>query len=424
MVLGALAACVVALAAYVLTTNTVKDRQAQLEAVTAQADATTQRVAQLKPYADFQAMAETRIQTVKDLASSRFDWEQALRDISRAIPADVTLQALNGTISSAVRWTAAASAARSPRRRSSSRAAPPARSSVATLLSRLRNVDGVTRVSLGKSLRPEKTENAGPSPIAGGAEAAAARASARRSFEIVLFFEGAEVPATVEDITVQPAAGAEPATAGDGAATDAPAAAGRGRHDAARRPGSSGGTATPASSPEGGGSPMTRTNKILLSVVALGAAIAAFYFFVLAPKREEVAKLDTEIAAKEAEIEQARLTLAGYEQAKESYKRNYATLARLGKAVPADDDVRSLLVQLESTADRSGVTSRRSSSAAASAAHSRAHRRRPTPAPARSPRRRARCRSPAACCPRCRSASASPAATSTCRASSPGSSTS
>jgi Tfp pilus assembly protein PilO len=101
---------------------------------------------------------------------------------------------------------------------------------------------------------------------------------------------------------------------------------------------------------------MTRSNKILLSVVALGAAIAAFYFFVLSPKREEVAKLDTDIAAQQAEIEQARLTLAGYEQAKKTYKKNYATLARLGKAVPADDDVRSLMVQLESTADRSGVT--------------------------------------------------------------------
>jgi Tfp pilus assembly protein PilO len=101
---------------------------------------------------------------------------------------------------------------------------------------------------------------------------------------------------------------------------------------------------------------MTRSNKILLSVVALGAAIAAFYFFVLSPKREEVAKLDTDIAAQKAEIEQARLTLAGYEDAKASYKSNYATLARLGKAVPADDDVRSLMVQLEATADRSGVT--------------------------------------------------------------------
>jgi Tfp pilus assembly protein PilO len=101
---------------------------------------------------------------------------------------------------------------------------------------------------------------------------------------------------------------------------------------------------------------VTRTNKILLSVVALGAAIAAFYFLVLAPKREEVAKLDTDIAAQKAEVEQARLTLAGYEEAKKTYKRNYATLARLGKAVPADDDVTSMMVQLEATADRSGVT--------------------------------------------------------------------
>ena len=75
---------------------------------------------------------------------------------------------------------------------------------------------------------------------------------------------------------------------------------------------------------------MTRSNKILLSVVALGAAIAAFYFFVLAPKRDVVAKLDTDIAAQKAEIEQARLTLSGYEDARAGYKRNYATLARLG----------------------------------------------------------------------------------------------
>ena len=44
-------------------------------------------------------MAKTRVQTVKDLAGSRFDWEQTLRDLSRAIPADVTLTSLNGDIS-------------------------------------------------------------------------------------------------------------------------------------------------------------------------------------------------------------------------------------------------------------------------------------------------------------------------------------
>jgi Tfp pilus assembly protein PilO len=100
---------------------------------------------------------------------------------------------------------------------------------------------------------------------------------------------------------------------------------------------------------------VSRTNKILLTVVAFGVAVAAYYFLVLAPKREEVAKLDTDIAAAEVKLEQARQTLATYEAARESYKANYATLARLGKAVPADDDVRSLMVQLESAATDSGV---------------------------------------------------------------------
>jgi Tfp pilus assembly protein PilO len=100
---------------------------------------------------------------------------------------------------------------------------------------------------------------------------------------------------------------------------------------------------------------MTRTNKILLAVVAVAGSVCAFYFLALAPKRDEIARLDGEIATEQATLEQARQTLGTYEAAKASYKSNYAKLARLGKAVPADDDVRSLLVQLESAADRSGV---------------------------------------------------------------------
>jgi Tfp pilus assembly protein PilO len=100
---------------------------------------------------------------------------------------------------------------------------------------------------------------------------------------------------------------------------------------------------------------MSRTNQILIAVVAVVGAACAFYFLSLAPKREELTRLDTDIAAKQAEVEAAEQQLASYEAARASYKKNYATLARLGKAVPGDDDVRSLLVQLESAADRTGV---------------------------------------------------------------------
>jgi hypothetical protein len=100
---------------------------------------------------------------------------------------------------------------------------------------------------------------------------------------------------------------------------------------------------------------VTRTNKILLTVAAFGIAAAAFWFLVLSPKRAEITTLDTNIATKQAEVAQSQQMLATYETARGSYKKNYATLARLGKAVPADDDVRSLLVQIEATADGTGV---------------------------------------------------------------------
>ena len=100
---------------------------------------------------------------------------------------------------------------------------------------------------------------------------------------------------------------------------------------------------------------MTTTNKILLAMVAAVLAATAFYYFALAPKREQIATLEADIATKQAETKQARAQLVGYEQARANYKANYSRLVRLGKAAPGDDDVRSLLVQLETAAERTDV---------------------------------------------------------------------
>ena len=110
----------------------------------AKAAGVTQQVNALKPYADFESVANARVQTVKDLANSRFDWEQALRDISRSVPADVTLKELKGTISSesgsGVRSAIAAPAIEL-------KGCATGQTQVATLLSRLRNVDGYVEVA-------------------------------------------------------------------------------------------------------------------------------------------------------------------------------------------------------------------------------------------------------------------------------------
>ncbi len=100
---------------------------------------------------------------------------------------------------------------------------------------------------------------------------------------------------------------------------------------------------------------MTRSPKILIPAVLAVAAVAAFYFLALSPKREDAARLDKDIASKQTALEQSRAQLVSYEKAQANYKANYTTLTRLGKAVPADDDVRSLLVQLNEAADRSKV---------------------------------------------------------------------
>jgi Tfp pilus assembly protein PilN len=229
VVLGALAFAVVALAAYVLAGNTVKDRKAELAAATAKSAAVTQQVDALKPYADFESVANARVQTVKDLANSRFDWEQALRDLSRAVPADVTIAALKGDIGTAqpgggtsgsgIRGAITAPAI-------SLTGCTYTQTKVAALMARLRNIDGVTRVSLSKSDKEATTSSSGADRTAPSATGYCGENDVP-AFEMVVFFEGAAA------VTAAPSPGAaapatttstDPGTAATPSATPAPGA--------------------------------------------------------------------------------------------------------------------------------------------------------------------------------------------------------
>jgi Tfp pilus assembly protein PilO len=100
---------------------------------------------------------------------------------------------------------------------------------------------------------------------------------------------------------------------------------------------------------------VTKNKTLLIAVVAAAAATAAFWFLVLAPKREEASSLQAKIATKQSELATAQQTLASYQSSKAHYGKNYASVVRLGKAVPDDDDVRSLLVQLDAEAGGTNV---------------------------------------------------------------------
>ncbi len=100
---------------------------------------------------------------------------------------------------------------------------------------------------------------------------------------------------------------------------------------------------------------MTRSNKMLIGVLLGLGLIAAYWFLLLAPKREEAAALESQLEAKQSEVAQAEATLTTYRAAQASYKATYSEVSRLGKAVPVDDDVRSLVVQLDGAAGESKV---------------------------------------------------------------------
>jgi Tfp pilus assembly protein PilN len=232
VVLGVLAACVAGAAGYVLTENTVKQRQVDLAQVQTRQQALQNQATKLKPYADFDASARARVQTVKDLTASRFDWEQALRDLSRAIPQDVTLKSLTGDISS----TAGASA--SPLRGAISAPAitiqgcASGQTQVARLMARLGDIDGVTRVSLSHSAAEKVDASSG----AGDGGTATTRRNSipcgtgkRPSFEVVMFFEDAAAkvattPTTATGtVAATPTPVATPTATPEGTTADKPA---------------------------------------------------------------------------------------------------------------------------------------------------------------------------------------------------------
>ena len=97
---------------------------------------------------------------------------------------------------------------------------------------------------------------------------------------------------------------------------------------------------------------MTRRDRNVLLVVAAVALIAGFWFVVLAPTRKESNELSTKIAAQQKKLATAQAKLATAQEAKRGYAADYAAVARLGQAVPADDDVASLVYQVDKAAGK------------------------------------------------------------------------
>lgn len=103
---------------------------------------------------------------------------------------------------------------------------------------------------------------------------------------------------------------------------------------------------------------MTTRDRLVVIVLVAAATLGAFWFLLLSPKRKEASDMSGKVVAQEQRLAKARGAVAAAQEAKARYNADYAAVAALGQAVPADDDVPSLIVQVDRAAEREGVSFR------------------------------------------------------------------
>jgi hypothetical protein len=93
---------------------------------------------------------------------------------------------------------------------------------------------------------------------------------------------------------------------------------------------------------------------VILLVVTVAAVVGA-WVLVIQPKRDQAAKLSSQVNTAQSQLNSARADVAQGEIARREFGSAYAELAKLGEAVPADDNVPSLIYQIQSAASSAGV---------------------------------------------------------------------
>lgn len=100
---------------------------------------------------------------------------------------------------------------------------------------------------------------------------------------------------------------------------------------------------------------MKRDSRLVFAVLALVVLAGAFWMLLISPKREEASKLGKKVETLEASLAQHQGEAETAEAARREFPTNYSQLVVLGKAVPADAETSSLLVQIQQISERSHV---------------------------------------------------------------------
>jgi hypothetical protein len=95
---------------------------------------------------------------------------------------------------------------------------------------------------------------------------------------------------------------------------------------------------------------VTARDRIIIVAALVVASLAGFWFLAISPKRKDATALQAKIDVASQQLAQAERSAAQARHAKERYDADYGEVATLGKAVPKNDALPSLLYQLQSAA--------------------------------------------------------------------------
>ncbi|HWX95383.1 MAG TPA: hypothetical protein VNZ01_00910 [Solirubrobacteraceae bacterium] len=100
---------------------------------------------------------------------------------------------------------------------------------------------------------------------------------------------------------------------------------------------------------------MTGRDRIVLTGVVTLVLLAAAWFMAVAPEREKASKLNGRISTATTQLSTAEGELANARSAEARYSTAYASIVSLGKAVPPDQEVPSLIYQLDQASNQKRV---------------------------------------------------------------------
>jgi Tfp pilus assembly protein PilN len=195
-ILGGLALILGLVTVYVVIGNSVSSQQSKLAALRQQVPQVQAMAAKLAPYAQFQALAQQRAQTVMQIASGRFDWAASMSDLAKVVPANTSLQSLSATSGTGTGTGPAVGGGSGirgalPNPAFELRGCTASQDDVARLMSRLRLMNGVVRVTLSNASKQGSGAGStpgAPSATAGGSGSSCAGTAS--SFDLVVFFTG------------------------------------------------------------------------------------------------------------------------------------------------------------------------------------------------------------------------------------------